>query len=82
MKTSHLVMGIVLVILGVLLGIVTLLVAGQSCAPNPITARLIGVISCDELLTQTLAFGGGSLLFLIIGGIVLAAGREKGKAKE
>lgn len=77
MKTAHLVVGIVLVILGVLLGIFSLSLLGATCAENPVAAAILGLPTCDQVVTQIFAIGAGGLLFLIIGIVVLATGKEK-----
>ncbi len=77
MKTAHLVVGIVLVILGVLLGVAAISLIGATCAENPLAAQILNLPTCDQVVTQTFAVGAGGLLFLIIGIVVLATGREK-----
>ncbi len=76
MKSAHLAVGIVLVILGVLLGIFSLFLGG-SCVEDPLIAQILNLPTCDQLVTQIFAVGAGGLLFLIIGIVVLATGREK-----
>ncbi len=77
MKTAHLAVGIVLVILGVLLGIFSFFLLGGSCVEDPLFAQILNLPTCDQLFTQIFAVGAGGLLFLIIGIVVLATGREK-----
>lgn len=77
MKTSHFVLGIVVVILGVGLGILAFSWTGRSCATSAAEAFIFDVPTCDDLATQILAVGAGGLVFIIIGVVVLATGREK-----
>lgn len=76
MKTQHLYVGVSLVVLGVLLGVGATFVGVGTCIDDPALARLLGVPSCGQVATQIFAVGAAGLLFLIIGILVLNAGRD------